>query len=320
MYKLLVLILILTFQLCGTSYAENLPLKEQKRYSIWYEEILQKEKICSGLIHVISYNTWGLPVSLKGHNQQQRFEDMASPLLESNPDILALQETFHPELRKKILTRLTNQYYIFSDYHCQRAVLPFVIMDCFGGLMTLSKHPIIEERFYKYPISDESNIIEKIGGKGFLISRVLFGKQIINVINTHLYSGDHIKAEKTRMAQMEFMKEILDMDTSFHQNPSILLGDFNIHHPDVAASEVYTFIVQNMGFSDSKPHITAADFTIDQSCNVYVGKKEKRTKLDYIFLRMPGKSSFDILDQRRLFTSNTTLSDHFGWETHLRLK
>ncbi len=320
MYKFLILTQLLAFHLCGTAYAENLPLKEQKRYSAWYEEVIQKEKIHSGLMHVISYNTWGLPVSLQGHNQQYRFEDMGSPLGESDADILALQETFHPVLRKKLLTALTNQYFIFSDYHCQRPVLPFVFMDCFGGLMTLSKYPIIEEKFYKYPVSDESNLIEKIGGKGFLISRVLFGTQIINVINTHLYSGDHTKAEKIRMEQVQFMKQVLDQDASFYQNRTILLGDFNIHHPDVAASEVYNYIVEEMGFSDSKPHINEADYTIDHVCNDYVGKKEKRTKLDYIFLRMPEKTSYAVLEQRRIFTKSLLLSDHFGWDAYLKLK
>jgi len=275
-------------------------------------------KIKSGELNILSYNTWGLPIELKGHDHNRRFTQMGDSLLNSKSDILALQEVFHPQLRTKILDVLTKEYYILSDYYCNKEILPYVQMDCFGGLMTLSKYPIISEQFYKYPIFDDCTIIEKIGAKGFLLSHIAFGNKVVNVINTHLYAGDHAKAEKMRLEQIKFMFEVLNELPDFFKNQTLLIGDFNVDHPSVEYSPVYEFITQNMGFEDSKTIIDQNDFTIDHIENKFVPKVAKRTKLDYVFLKSPN-ASIEVKNQCRTMVCSEPLSDHFGWLVHLKL-
>ena len=99
----------------------------------------------------------------------------------------------------------------------------------------------------------------------------------------------------------------------------ILLGDFNIQHPDIACSEVYDFIVGTMGFIDSKPNIDQRDYTIDLTTNKYVPSKEPCAKLDYIFMKSNTHKPINVVSQSRAMTSNKTLSDHYGWQACLKI-
>ncbi len=294
--------------------SEKLPEIEKSVFLQCYESYKKDEKIRSGELNVLSYNTWGLPVELNGHDHKKRFCTMADSILSLYPDIIGLQETFHPDLRSHLLAKLPFTFYTYSDYHCNKEIVPFVEKDCFGGLMTLSVYPIIWEQFYPYPITDETTIIEKIGSKGFLLSRIKYGDRIIQVINTHLYAGDNNKAEKMRLHQIKFMQETILSISECDKYETILLGDFNVHHPDVACSEVYDFIIHHMEYADSKPNISQIDFTSDYTTNKYVSSKDKRTKLDYIFYKpVREKKNIKIVSQNRALASTQPLSDHFGW-------
>ncbi|MBC7884171.1 MAG: endonuclease/exonuclease/phosphatase family protein [Saprospiraceae bacterium] len=287
----------------------------------WYKEAQHQEKIQSGLLNVMSYNTWGLPIELKGHDHFRRFKSMADSLLLTNSDIIALQETFHPVLRDHLMKMLSKDYYTFSDYRCNRSILPYVEMDCYGGLMTLSSLPVTSEIFYPYPVNETSSIIEKTGGKGFLITQISHGRKCINIINTHLYAGDYPKAENIRMEQIKYMHKVIQHIPDFYRNETILLGDFNVHHPDVECSVVYDYIVSDMGFDDSKKSINDNDFTCDHKTNKYVAASEKRTKLDYVFLKSDlNDGKIDILNQfRAMDNKKLPMSDHFGWQVQIRL-
>ncbi len=300
--------------------SENLPEIENTVFLTWYENYKTDEKIRSGELNILSYNTWGLPIELSGHDHQIRFTTMADSILKLQPDIVGLQETFHPDLRSHLLNTLPRTFFTYSDYHCNKEIVPFIEKDCFGGLMTLSVYPIIWEQFYPYPIAEETTIIEKIGSKGFLLSRIKYGNRIIQVINTHLYAGDNKKAERMRLNQIRFMQETVKSIADYSTYETILMGDFNVHHPDVACSDVYDFIIRNMEYEDSKPNISQADFTSDHSANKYVSTRDKRTKLDYIFYKpVDEKKNIKVKSQSRALVSAQPMSDHFGWKVRFQI-
>ena len=300
--------------------SENLPEIENTTFLKWFESYKTDEKIRSGELNVLSYNTWGLPIELSGHDHQIRFTSMADSILKLQPDIVGLQETFHPDLRSHLLNTLPRTFFTNSDYHCNKEIIPFIEKDCYGGLMTLSVYPIIWEQFYSYPIAEETTIIEKIGSKGFLFSRIKYGDRIIQVINTHLYAGDNKKAERMRLNQIRFMQETVKSIADYSTYETILMGDFNVHHPDVACSDVHDFIIRNMEYEDSKPNISQADFTSDHSANKYVSAKDKRTKLDYIFYKpVDEKKNIKVMSQSRALVSTQPMSDHFGWKVRFQI-
>ena len=58
---------------------------------------------------------------------------MADSILTLHPDIIGLQETFHPDLRAHLLNTLPRTFFTYSDYHCNKEIVPFIEKDCYGG-------------------------------------------------------------------------------------------------------------------------------------------------------------------------------------------
>jgi endonuclease/exonuclease/phosphatase family metal-dependent hydrolase len=291
--------------------SEKLPKKLQSNFQVWEQNESYLNKIEGGEVNVLSYNTWGLPIALFGHDQAKRFSKMSDSIINIHADIIGLQETFHPDLRDKLLSHLTKDYYTFNDYRCGRTIIPGVEMDCTGGLMTFSVFPIIDEQFFPFPTNEKYSLIEKTGRKGFLVSYLRHGQKTITVVNTHLYAGHDEQAENIRMQQVQYILKVMNSQLIKSSDQTIMLGDFNIHHPDVACSDVYDFIIQKMHFLDSKPHIDASDYTFTDA-NAYCPNTKQGSKLDYVFTKptVGGK----ILSQSRVLDSNQPLSDHYGWQ------
>ncbi len=293
--------------------SEKLPKKLPSTFQLWEENEFTRTKIASGLVRILSYNTWGLPISLSGYDQERRFALMGDSLSAKKADIITLQETFHPVLREKLLSNLRNDYYTFSDYRCGRSIIPGIEMDCYGGLMTFSIFPISEEHFFPFPTNDAYSIIEKTGSKGILVSYIKHGDKLITVINTHLYAGDNKSAEDIRLQQINFIHDMIKTGMVKHTDRIILVGDFNIQHPDVACSKVYDFITKNMNFMDSKPHLGKNDFTYSKTNN-YCPSKTPSSKLDYVFIKSSDQGK--IVSQSRIFDTKEPLSDHYGWQVN----
>jgi endonuclease/exonuclease/phosphatase family metal-dependent hydrolase len=269
---------------------------------------------------VLSYNTWGLPISLPGHDQERRFPLIADSLLAHAADIVCLQETFHPELRKQLIGKLGKEYFGYQDYRCSTSIIPFVNKDCYGGLMTLSRYPIVTEYFFRYPVTEETSMIERIGAKGFLFTVVQIGPVTLNVINTHLYAGYDTFSEARRMEQIIFMDSVLQTLPQYDLYPTVFAGDLNAQHPDMACSKVYDFVVDEMEFTDTKQHISQSDLTSDAGVNTYISKKEIPSKLDYVFFKPANKSTFTVNQTGRCFDTGQPVSDHFGWSATLAVQ
>jgi len=265
-------------------------------------------------LNLLSQNTWGLPVSLKGHDQALRFSKISNALLKENFDVISLQEVFSPSLRTSLIDGLSKTYYLYSDYSCNQMIIPFFYRDCYGGLMTVSRHPILEEKFFRFPKYTGISLIEKIGSKGVLITIINKNGQELMIINTHLYAGNGIKAEKYRLLQIQFIHEILKNSYTNYPHPVFLVGDINVPHPDNGYSIVYEYITTKMEFADSKKHITDEDYTIDHSKNTYVRESEPQAKLDYVFIRSHYSDAISITNQGRFKSDNLLISDHFGWK------
>jgi endonuclease/exonuclease/phosphatase family metal-dependent hydrolase len=275
---------------------------------------------------LLSFNTWGLPVRLAGHDQNFRFKQMPNYLLKSNADVLCLQECFSSRLRYE-LEDLSSTFNTRHDFSCKRQVMGFLEMDCNGGLITLSKYPIIEESFIPFHKEKGRNWIEKIGAKGFLITTIVKGRDTLNIVNTHLYSGNNDEAERMRLKQAMQLNTILDTFLISHPFTTVLAGDLNITHPDVVEtndrvkpSVTYEYLQSNVCFQDSKPEIDSLDYTIDPQNNMYSSKKDGgQQKLDYCMLLNTGlQQRFTFDASTVIFKEDNSISDHMGLLTTLK--
>jgi endonuclease/exonuclease/phosphatase family metal-dependent hydrolase len=270
------------------------------------------------LLHlsILTYNVWALPISLYKHNQHFRFPKIPKHLENINADIICLQETFHPKIRKQLINHLTPSYQTKSNYLCNEIVIPFIVKDCQGGLMTFSKYPILSETFYEFPKNENYNLIEHIGSKGFLITKIDANGFIIYVVNTHLYSGNNNHSEKIRMDQITHINKIINEITKQDGHPIFLVGDININPPSVEESPTYNTILKT--FNDTESVVDERDFTSDGLTNHYVPKDECRSKIDYIFYNE--RNCFvKVVESKRCLDEKPYLSDHFGWISNINI-
>lgn len=276
--------------------------------------------------HFISFNAWALPVWIPKSAQLKRYRRIPYQLLAQNADIICIQEAFARKFRKKLLPLLSEYYYTFSDYYCNKNIAGPVVKDCHGGLVTFSRYPITDEKFYAYPVYESMRIEEQIGEKGFLLSTIESPDGIINVINTHLYSGLKKADEWHRSVQIAFMDSILRDTPDLDLYPLFLLGDLNVRHPDIAferdqpVSDVYDHITRKMNFIDPARLLKSEYYTIEKSVNKYSGMNNGSQKLDYCMYRPAQNTKVELKDQCTVFNQENALSDHMGWETFFHIR
>ncbi len=218
---------------------------------------------------MLSLNTWGLPIAFSGHDQTERFSKIPEMINSENADIICLQECFSSKLRKVISEELLSTYcHKYSNEN--RRVYGIIKMDNQGGLITLSRYPIIQEWFFPFTLNRDYNMIERLGKKGVLISHVDIDGHPILVVNTHLYSGNNVKAEKMRMKQIRFIHDKLREIQKLHPYNVVMAGDLNITHPlvlninpKVSKSITYDYIINGIGFEDPIKELRQDLFTID---------------------------------------------------------
>lgn len=275
---------------------------------------------------ILTYNVWGLPVFLPGHEDDLRFPSMADSILKRQPDILCLQEVFSVYFRSQNLEKLKNQYYYGSDYNCSQSIIPFVYKDCHGGLATFSVFPIEDEKFYEYPVFPGMRWEEKIGAKGFLLTKIDLPSGKIWVVNTHLYSGPSRNDEAIRLSQVKYMMEVLEgLDLKL---PIMMAGDFNIAHPGLSnnkmkfPNDVYSILQSRWHFNDAVHQYSKAQqwYTIHPESNKYCNSSEGNQKLDYIFFKNYGKKCINILHNAVEMKGVATLSDHHAFASVFNLE
>lgn len=269
-------------------------------------------------IDILSYNVWALPVWMPQSGIGNRYERISSHLLQSDHDIICLQESFNKRFRKKLIEKLGNRYYHTDNHLCSQNIFGPVRRDCHGGLMTLSKYPIISEEFHEYERNEEMRFEEKIGHKGFLVSIIDCPGQVMAIINTHLYAGPYSDDETQRLHQIKQIHKFLQCNSLLNQMPVFLIGDLNINHPDIVnapKSKVYQFIINEMRFTDFAPNLNENYYTIDYSRNMYSGNNNGKQKLDYCMLRSVESFQCTVMTQEAIYADQQANSDHLGWQT-----
>ena len=272
-------------------------------------------------IEVIGYNVWGLPFWLPEARRWERLPRIPEELREMPVDVIALQEAFDPLFRRYLVGVVGNRYRRGDGALCREPMRLAGAKDCTGGLLTLSRFPILEESFHPHPVTESTRWEERMLEKGALLSRLQTPVGELLVVNVHLYAGRSPRDEAVRLEQIRRIGELLEPTDV----PVVLVGDLNTEHPALPDSlggpprtptSVYRFVVDSLGFTDSRPDPTRAHLTYDPTRNpnadVWYHRDLGREIFDYIFVRVPEGLTAEVVEQRTVFTGDRTLSDHFG--------
>jgi len=265
---------------------------------------------------VISFNTWGLPVGKAKRNLKVRLRNLSDSLMQYKADIIGLQEMFKHKIREKYIQGMIDEgYFPNENYLCSQRSAVICRHDCYGGLMILSKHPIVRQHFFPFPKKKGMIFYEKLGNKGVMYAIIDAPIGKICVINTHLYAGRSGKAEAHRLHQIEYIQQIITVE-KLNEFPILFIGDFNVEHPDItkagnSKSTVYPYVLNEMGFTDTVESVGANMLTYSKELNDWAHPASGQQKLDYIFYKA-NDLSIQQKETKVIFNKGDFLSDHFG--------
>ncbi len=257
----------------------------------------------------LTFNTWGIRIM---PHQKLRLRAISTTLQERKEDIVCLQEVWSAKDRELIVAQ-NHHSYPYSFYFASNGVG--------SGLLTLSKHPIIETAFIQFRARGRADRVyygDYIAGKGIGLTCIKTPSGILDLYNTHTvaqYDSDHRDEFRAhRRSQHYQITQFIQEHTT--TNPVILLGDFNMR-PD---QPNYTLITTLANVSDSYSTVNPDDggYTLSTE-NPFHDSPDLR--LDYIFKQNGKEIILEPIESQVTmkylpFTARRiAYSDHFGVST-----
>jgi endonuclease/exonuclease/phosphatase family metal-dependent hydrolase len=266
----------------------------------------------SSQVSIATLNTWMIPFL------RRRAHDRASYIGEalSKYDGVFLQEVFNQK-QKRIYKSKLKGYNFFDEFRPLGKIT--------SGLMSLTKFPILERRFIRYK---SCKMFQCFANKGVMLTRIKISDDItMDIYNTH--TEPFSSRTWIRNNQFNQLIRFIKANDPLQMNPTVILGDFNIHSETQEYSAL-NFDLEQIGFRDawvekngSAPGITWNTFINEWGQRIAKNPKDwSKERIDYIYVRSGVSSQIGldsvelILNERvQLRSGDMQLhfpSDHFG--------
>ena len=177
-------------------------------------------------LRVVTLNVWALPVPIPTQQKWRRLNRLPRALAELDADIVVLQELFDLRARRRLLRELCPPYAAAPDAIQARRILGLVPSDMTGGLLVLSRLPILSSRFVPHLREPGMKLDERLGQKGALIVQVDSPIGRLTILAVHLYAGTRPEDGRRRRAQLARLLETLHAEAD--PGPILLAGDINV--------------------------------------------------------------------------------------------
>ena len=266
-------------------------------------------------IRLVSVNIWDLPVPLLRTQRAARRRRLLDALPRLDADLVLIQEAFRPRMRRAIL-RALPALHADGRARARRWVL-FLPMDAAGGLLTLSRWPILSTRYQPARRFRRMKPDERIGRKGCLWTRIATPAGELLVGNVHLYAGNtpvdaHVRAIQAR--------DLLAHGDSRPDAPTVLAGDWNWDLEFEHSERGPTGHVEMLqaGFREVADGRSEGIATMDPRHNAfarYVPWHRPARRLTHVFYRGPGIGPGP--ETPNLCLHDPPVSDHYGLQVTL---
>jgi len=284
-------------------------------------------------LRIVTFNAWALPVWIPSQQKRRRLRRLPKALAALDADVIVLQEMFDVGARRRLLRALCPPYETTPDADGARRTLGLLRIDTTGGLLVLSRLPILGSRFVPHAGDLGRKPDERVGRKGALIVHLDSGLGPVTIFAVHLYAGTKSRHHRIRTAQLSPLLEVLDAEAA--GGPVVLAGDINTSPterypeppgPENALTPEYGALVE-AGFIDPlPPNPTAVPRTATwvPSRNRYAALPYQETKTDerydYVLARPSADRMWEVRDARTVIDDvNEHLSDHVGVQVDLDL-
>jgi len=181
----------------------------------------------SDSLKIVSWNVFLRPSFLRD-GQLERVGGIGNYLIETQADVLVLQEVFHNRARKRLTAALN------ADYPYRTKVGKTSFFGVSSGVIIFSKLPIHNERhiYFKRAIK-----ADRLAVKGGVLAEIDFHGRDIDVVGTHLQAGGGTTGIEIRKEQLKDLLQLTAED-----RPTIFAGDFNISQQ----SETFSTLLETL--------------------------------------------------------------------------
>ncbi len=260
-----------------------------------------------------TFNVWGLPETFGfGDDVSSRMRLIARRLQASDLDVLLIQEAWTDEVRSTLRAGALQAGFEVADGPSAS-----------GGLMTLSRRPILRSRFERFRFRGDPERLgtgEFIGGKGFQSSVIEGAHGPVDVVNTHLHA--RYRRERPRLNSAVRLAQLLQVlrHLSETEGTVVLGGDFNCAAGDIEY-DLFQGLSHAFELGGGSRHPTLS------RTNYYKRHRTAEDKrIDFLFVRPGPDVAWRARDARLLFAETArireidrSLSDHFGFRAELEL-
>jgi len=246
----------------------------------------------------------------------ERFTKLAPALTVLDADVVTLQEVYATAHKRELSAALRSHYPFVAESPLRGpSVVP-------ASLLTFSKWPIEEHRFYRF---QDMPIAERlIDNKGFLVAKLRSPSGPMWVANVHTTAGgtkhpEHPQTDAIRSRQLGQLLEVVKAE-----EPVVLTGDFNCGSVSRGNYEQ----LLEAGYSDVWANLLpeVSGWTWDPESVLNAGGTHTSwgcpaQRIDLILLNQGAARRWRPVSCRRAFTEldvaveggrAVTLSDHYG--------
>ncbi len=248
-------------------------------------------------ISLLTLNCFGLWLP----NTGRRLLAFAQELERSSYQIVCLQE-IQLHQYQELLVKATPSYShaIYERYfHCPK-----------GGLLTLSRIPIIDKFFVPYQdrgLWYTPMLLDRLFYKGMLITRLRWEDIPIIIINTHILANFVGDWERHGMYARVEEKQLVQLANTVRDQPVnaliLVVGDFNIPR----GSKLYFEFLASSGLTDA----LAGDVRPTLRTPIRL-PSQYSLAIDYVFFRMPKEHALKI-NCDLCFTGKYFIHKHEGY-------
>lgn len=233
-----------------------------------------------------------------------RITKIAEHILESDYDVVCLQEVFKETCRKILINKLQQKYpYMVKKSHYRPFGIPNWLED--SGLFIASKYTITDSAFQPFI---NTTIHDSLSWKGFLGTVIELNPTCkLLVVTTHLQHGRKAQCKLIRTAQIKEFQKFMSKHT---YDQVIFLGDMNIKDTDAEYNNFLT-VIDNYTDAFRFKHPNPVDepgYTMNGEENNLIDGTFK-VRYDYIFTTF---TSIDECEVIKLGPPNDRYSDHYG--------
>jgi sphingomyelin phosphodiesterase len=188
-------------------------------------------------IRLLTYNIFLRPPPIKNNEddyKNERIEDFCKVI--NDFDIICLQEMFGTyNSRKHELIRAANLqgFFFYVDTPTPSFISKYMVD---GGLLILSRFPIVESCFYPYTYGVLS---DSLAEKGILYAKIKLGDNYLHLMTTHLQASYFDSTDyhwnvswDARYDQLHevnnIVREILKHYYTYQIDKVLFVGDFNV--------------------------------------------------------------------------------------------